>query len=275
MRAAISLLVLAAACSRPDTLVVCHNGNCKEPVDPENDDSIEAFRESLTLEQDGRPLFDGIEIDTFWRGSDDTCIYAHDLANAEQLPAIEPANELAAFFARPGPIGFSDQPFLVSMELKSFVSEDTTQVHTPEQRAMHAACEWQLYKVIADAAVANNRDVKIVFQAFAGNLLEAMIAATPADTPVPFGYAGIQGVPAPLDDQTRSLADYRHVPIELVELHAQWITDAQYEAIESAGQDVAFFMFSLTNESFAAIEQFEPVYVTTSEATLFRRWLER
>jgi len=264
-----------AGCDRPHALLICHNANCAEPSDPTRDDSIEGLRRSLALEIDGQPVIDGMEIDTFWRGSDDTCIYAHDLANAEQLPALEPATELAAFFARPGPISFGDQPFLVSMEMKSFISEDTSEVHSPEQRAMHAACEWQLYKVIADAAVANNRAVKVVFQAFAGNLLEAMIAATPADTPVPFGYAGIQGVPAPLDDQTRPLGEYAHVPIEVVELHAQWITDAQYEAIESAGQDVAFFMFSLTNESFAAIEQFEPVYVTTSEATLFRRWLER
>src|SRR5712671_5400467 len=107
MRAINSVIVLvlaAAACNRPTTTVICHNGNCAEPADPARDDTIGAFQESLALELDGKPVIDGIEIDSFWRGSDDTCIFAHDLDNSENVPAIEPANELATYFARTGPI---------------------------------------------------------------------------------------------------------------------------------------------------------------------------
>src|SRR4051812_41589495 len=112
-----SLLVVAlAACDRPDAIVICHNANCAEPADPAHDDTIAAMRESLALELDGRPVIDGIEVDTFWRGADDVCLYAHDLDH-DTTPALEPATELATYFARPGPITYADAPFHVLLEL--------------------------------------------------------------------------------------------------------------------------------------------------------------
>ncbi|MEO8700440.1 MAG: hypothetical protein ABI867_10365 [Kofleriaceae bacterium] len=270
-----SLLVLAlAACDRPDAIVICHNANCAEPADPEHDDTIDAMRESLALELDGKPVIDGIEVDTFWRGADDVCLYAHDLDN-DLTPAIEPANELAAHFARPGPITFGDVPFHVFIELKSHVSADKTDVHTPAQLALHAQCAWQLYGVIAGAAVANDREVVVVFGAFNPDLERAVLAAQPASVPVPFTLEAIQGIPEPLDNQTHSLEDYRGLPITLVEFHAQWILDAQYETMQSLGLDMGVFMFSATAETFAVIEQYAPKYIVTSEARLMRRWLER
>ena len=263
-----------AGCERPAALVICHNANCAEPADPENDDTIGALRESLALELDGRPVIDGVEVDTFWRGSDGVCLYAHDL-DRDQTPALEPATELAAYFARPGPIAAGDQPFEVFVELKSHVSADKTDRHSPEQRALHAACAWQLYAVIADAAVANGRDVIVVFSAFNPDLLRAVIAQTPATTPVPVQLGAIQGVPAPLDNQTQPLADYSGLALDEVEFHAQWILDAQYEAAVSSGLAIGVFMFSATAETFAAIEQYAPTFVVTSEARLLRRWLQR
>jgi hypothetical protein len=263
----------AAGCDRPDATVICHNANCAVPA-PEKDDTIEAMRESLALALDGRPVIDGIEVDTFWRGADGVCLYAHDLDN-DQTPALEPANELATHFARPGPITFGDGPFHVFLELKSHVSSDKTDRHTPEQRDLHAQCAWQVYTIIADAAVATGRDVELHFEAFAPELLAAVIANTPAMTPIPFHFEAIQGVPAPLDNQTRPLGDYAGLPIDSVEFHDQWILDAQYEAARSLGLDLGVFMFSATVETFAVIEQYEPRYVVTSEAVLLRRWLER
>jgi hypothetical protein len=274
MRALTSLLLLLAACDRPRTLLVCHNGNCAEPTDVSRDDTIEAFRDSLALEQDGRPLLDGIEIDTFWRGADDTCIYAHDLDNTANAPATLPAMELATYFARPGPITFGDAPFEVSLELKPSVDADRTQ-HTPEQAAMHAQCAWGLYRLLDDAAVANGRSINVSFGSFAPDVLRAMIDATPATTRSPFRYVTYQGIPPPLDPDTRPIGDYAGLPISVVEFHTEWILDAQYEYVRSTHQDLAFFMFSLTDESFYTIEQYEAVYVTTSEARLFRAWLER
>jgi len=275
MRAtSLAIAVLLGGCARPDALVICHNANCVEPADPAQDDTLDALRESLALEQAGRPVIDGVEIDTFWRGEDGVCLYAHDL-DRDQTPAIEPANELAAYFARSGPITFGDNPFHVFLELKSHVSADKSDLHTPAERDLHAACAWQLYTVIADAAVANDRDVVVFFSAFAPDLLRSVIAQTPSVTPIPVRLGAIQGVPAPLDNQTRPLDEYAGIPLDLVEFHAQWILDAQYEGVVSAGLDLAVFMFSATAETFAVIEQYEPSMIVTSEARLIRRWLER
>jgi hypothetical protein len=264
---------LLAACSdRPNGLVICHNANCAEPADPARDDTLDALRESLALEIDGKPVFDGMELDTFWRASDSTCLYAHDL-DRDQTPAIEPANELAAYFARSGPIGHGEGPFRVVVELKSHVSADTTDLHTPDELVLHATCAWQVYQVIANAAVANQRDVVMTFEAFRPALLQAVIDQTPV-TPIPVQYAAVQGIPAPLDNQTRPLSEYDGLPIDFVEFHAQWILDAQYEAAVSLGAKIAVFMFSATSETFAVIEQYEPTLIVTSEARLMRRWLD-
>jgi hypothetical protein len=270
---AIASAIALAGCDRPRSLVICHNSNCAGATDPSRDDTIDALRESLALEIAGQPVIDGVEIDTFWRGSDDTCLYAHDLER-DQIPATEPANELAAYFARPGPIAHGGV-FHVLIELKSHVSADKTDRHDETQLALHAACAWQLHGILANAAVANDREIVITFEAFRPDLLRAMIAQTPADTPVPLRYAAIQGIPAPLDNQTHELEAYAGVPLDIVELHAQWILDAQYEAVRSLGLDIAVFMFSATGETFAVIEQVRPELVVTNEALLLRRWLDR
>src|SRR5688500_4616522 len=158
----LAFVAVLAGCSRPDALVICHNANCAEPADPADDDTIAALRDSLALELAGAPVIDGMEIDTFFRASDDTCLYAHDL-DRDQTPAVEPANELAAYFARTGPIAAGDQ-FHVLLELKSHVSADKLDRHTPEQANAHAACAWQLYEILADAAIANQRDVIVTFE---------------------------------------------------------------------------------------------------------------
>jgi len=275
-RTGLSLALLIAGCqARPSGVVICHNANCAEPADPARDDTIEAMRESLALERDGLPVIDGIEVDTFWRAADSTCLYAHDLDH-DVTPATAPADEIAAYFARSGPIGHTDGlPFRVVIELKSHVSADTGDLHTPQELVDHAACAWQVYGVLADAAVARDRDVVVMFEAFRPALLQAVIDQTPASTPLPVQYAAVQGVPAPLDDQTRPLDDYAGLPIDVVEFHAQWILDAQYEAVRSLGAELAVFMFDATEETFAVIRQYDPALIVTSEATLMRRWLDR
>jgi hypothetical protein len=265
-----------AGCSQPHPIVICHNANCGEPTDPARDDTLPAFRESLALEDRGRPVIDGIELDSFWRGSDGVCLYAHDVSNfAENTPATAPAVELAVHFTKDGPITFADTPFLVLLELKAYVSADTKDRHTPEQRTRHALCAWDIYKIIAAAAVASQRDVEIEFQSFSPDLLRAVIAATPATTPVPYSFGALQGLPSPLDDQSHPLRDYSGLPISDVQVHPGFMTDAQHEAVLSSGAQLSFFWFSTTNETFAAIRKYRPWAVDTSEARLMRRWLER
>jgi len=269
-------LALAIGCNQPHPLVICHNANCGEPTDPARDDTLPAFRESLALEEDGRPVIDGIELDSFWRGSDNVCLYAHDVSNfAENTPAIAPAQELALHFAKPGPITFGDTPFLVLLELKASVSANAKERHTPEQRALHAKCAWDIYKIVSDAAIATGRDVVVEFQSFGPELLRAVIDNAPASTPTPYKFGAIQGVASPLDDQTRSLRDYTGLPISDIQVHPGWLLDAKHEAILSSGAELSFFWFSTTTEIFAAIRKYNPAAVDTSEARLMRRWLER
>jgi hypothetical protein len=270
------LTVLTGCDPKPQPIVICHNANCGEPTDPERDDTLEALRESLALEEYGRPAIDGIELDSFWRGSDDVCLYAHDPSNFdENTPATAPAEELAVHFARPGPITFADTPFLVLLELKSHVSVDTGDVHSPEQARLHARCAWDIYKIVSDAAVANGRDILVEFQAFSPDLLRAVLANVPASTPAPYIYGALQGVPSPFDDQTRQLREYTGIPIGDVQFHPLWMQDAQHEAVLRAGARLSFFWFSTTSEVFAAIRKYQPFAVATSEARLMRRWLER
>lgn len=268
-----------AACTQPHPLVICHNANCVEPTDPERDDTLPAFRESLALQDNGRPVIDGIELDSFWRGADNVCLYAHDVSNfAENTPATAPAEELALHFARNQRITFADDTeFVALLELKSFVSANTKDRHTPEQRILHARCAWDIYKIISDAAVANRHKVVVEFQAFAPELLRAVMDTAPprAMTPTPYTFGAIQGLPSPLDDQTRPLSDYTGIPITDIQFHPLFMQDAQHEAVLRAGAKLSFFWFSTTTEVFAAIRRFEPDAVDTSEARLMRRWIER
>ena len=41
------------------------------------------------------------------------------------------------------------------------------------------------------------------------------------------------------------------------------------------GAELSLFMFDATVETFAAIRQYEPALVVTSEAQLLRRWIAR
>ncbi|KAB2905996.1 MAG: hypothetical protein F9K40_06590, partial [Kofleriaceae bacterium] len=55
-----ALVLAAAACDRPRTLVICHNANCTGDTSPANSDTIEGLRAALALEHEARPLLDGV-----------------------------------------------------------------------------------------------------------------------------------------------------------------------------------------------------------------------
>jgi hypothetical protein len=272
----LALAVLVAACDRPDVLVICHNSNCVEPTNPANDDTITALQESLALTVNGAPVLDGIEFDAIWQGSSDTCLFAHDLERPRSTPLSEAADVIAAHIMAGGQLASRPgQPYWIFIELKAHVDPDETQSHTPEQRMMHAQCVWAAYTTIANAATATGQRIEVVFASFEPKLIAELIATRPRATPFRYQFEALFGVPRPLSTSTRPLSDYAGLPITLAEMHPQWLNDAQYEAMRSQNIDVLFWMFSATVETFAAIEQYEPKMVNTSEATLVRRWLER
>lgn len=270
-----AIAVLGGACDRPNPRLVCHNANCVEPTRPEDDDTLPALRASLALTVDGLPAVDGTEIDTFLRATDGACLFAHDLEGDRTTLASEAADDLAAHIGATTRLTHSGMPFRVFIELKPRTDAAETKKHTPAERALHADCTWDIYTRIAAAAVANAREVEIVFASFNPDLLRELILHEPPDTPIPFLYDAFYGIPKPLDPQTQPLSDYSGIPIELVEIHPQWLHDAQWEGLLSEQVEVLFWTFSATVETFAAIEQYEPDWVGTSEANLMRRWLER
>ena len=278
MRITRSALVLlaVAACDRPHALLICHNSNCAEP-DPTKDDSLEALDKSLALEVDGKPAFDGVEVDLFWRASDGQCIFAHDIEFNTQRTELsfEAADKVATFLTTAPQLTFSGGDFQMFVELKDYVDADKTMLHTPDQLAAHAQCAWDFYNRIAVAAQTRGVNVDFVWGSFGPELLKKVIELAPPSLPLPVRYESYYGVPKPLDPETRPLSDYKGVPITIVEMHSQWITDDAYEGLLADKIEVAFFMFSATVEHFAAIEQYEPKMINTSEAVLMRRWLER
>ncbi len=272
----IALVALVGACDRPDVLVICHNANCVEPTDPANDDSIPALRDSLALDVGGLPAIDGTELDSFWRASDGTCLFAHDLDGVRDTPISAAADEIAAHITAGGPLTRSGKPFRVFLELKAHVGVEKTERHTPEQRTLHAQCAWAVYATIANAAITSGQPVEFVFASFEPKLLAEVLALTPTSTPIDFKFDAFYGIPKPLDSETRPLSDYSGLPISIIEIHPQWLHDAQYEGVLALHDvELLFWMFSATTETFAAIEQYEPEMVVTSEAQLMRRWLER
>lgn len=271
----VAALALVTACDRPKVIVVCHNSNCVEPTDPEGDDTLPAMRESLALEIAGKPAIDAIELDSFWRGTDDTCLFAHDLVVPTETTIAEAATELATHITNAPQLSRNGGPFLVFLELKQFTDADEVVHHTPSQRTGHADCAWAVYDTLAAAAMTSGREVELVFASFDPDLLREVIARTPPTTPIPYRFDTFYGIPKPLDAQTTPLDNFHGIPIDIVEIHPQWIHDAQWEGLRSLGVDVAFWTFSLTVETFAAIEQYEPEMVGTSEAQLLVRWLER
>lgn len=271
----LAALVALAACDRPNVLVICHNANCVEPTAPEDDDTLPALESSLALEIEGRPVLDGVEVDIFWRAEDSTCLFAHDLEGARSTLSTELVPVFAVYFAQPGELTAAGGPFRIFIEGKATVGVDASQRHTPEQFVLHATCIWDLYTALADAAALHGRELEIVFGSFAPDLLRTLLATAPPTTPVPFRFEAYYGVPKPLDSETRPLSDYAGLPIDIVEVHSQWLLDAQHEGLLSSDIELMFFGFSATVETFAAIEQYEPTMVITSEARLMRRWLDR
>ena len=271
--------VLAAGCDRPEAIVICHNSNCVEPPDPSRDDSIESLRESLALEIDGRPVLDGVEIDLFWFGAQDRCIFAHDLADpASSVPAAEVATELANYIAGPEPLSWNGERFTVFIELKAHVGPSKSDAHSPQQRIDHASCAISVLQTLDEAAFTNDRDVEVIFISFDPRLFTALVSHIdwPINTlRVERRLGATIGIPAPLDSQTHSLDEFPPaLDIDLVEVHPDWLTEGQYEAYVHADYDLAFWMFSATAEIFDSIERYEPSTVVTNEARLMRRWLE-
>lgn len=275
------------ACGAPyQPLVLCHNSNCTEPANPEEDDTILSLTESLTLQRNGQPLIDGIEVDTFWAGDTGQCLFAHDLPadGAPRVEVLTAAQLISSHFKERGVdgAGLTRQggPFIVHLELKGHVGKTTAQKHTPAQAEAHADCALAVARELQRGADEAGIDVEILLSSFSPSLLSALVArpSWPASrklgSHVTLRVSAIQGIPPPFDRQSVPIAGFGP-EVEMVMTHPDWLRDGAWEAYRSRRWEVCFWMFSSVAESLDAIEHYRPKWVTTSEATLFVRWLER
>jgi hypothetical protein len=254
---AVSSLALAACAASPPPRVICHNGNCAAGPDTAHDDELETLRASLGLTLRGRPVLDGVEIDTVWSRASGSCIFAHG-PDGTGVPAGAAADAIAAYLARATPASWSGERFTVFIELKRTVAADTP--HTPDERERHAACAIDLARRLGAATVVIDSAEPLLLEAVARRGGAFQLAAD-------FG--------SPFDGDTDPFDRFAGVALDVIELHSDWTTDATAEAYRSLGVDLVLWMYSATAETFAAIERVQPDYVLTNEAPLLRRWLER
>jgi hypothetical protein len=273
------LLALAtAACDRPQPLLVCHNANCDGAIDPSRDDTLEALQRSLALRHGEQPAIDGIELDLFWHGADERCLFAHDLENqVDPATAGAAIAEVADHVRRGAASTASGAPFIVLLELKGQVGVGEEERHSPAQREHHASCALDAWAALAQAATAAAVDVRLLFSSFDPELLGALTreprwtaALTSRVRPE---LVATLGLPLPLDSQTRSLADFSTaLPIAVVEAHPDWLSEARFESLRGR-HELALWTFSTTSETLAAVTHYRPALLVTSEALLLRRWL--
>lgn len=270
------LLLAAGGCQRPEVLVICHNGNCLGPPDPDRDDTMAALHESLELEYRGRPMLDGMEIDIFWYGREARCLFAHDLDGPKPYTSARAAaEEIARFLQRPGEITWYGGPYVIRLELKGAVGGDFDE-HNREQARLHAECGLDLYEILAEAALRAGRRIRVVFDSYAPRVLKAVLDSPRWPGKQPHEDVEVR-LSADFPDSTSVGASLQWISdfpeVDDVVFHECWITDGAYQAFRSLGLDLTMWMFSATVETFAAIERFEPDTVLTSEAELMRRWL--
>lgn len=290
MGALSALAALAVSCSGGSDYnprVICHNANCVEPANVEDDDTPAALRESLALVDDeNRPLIDGVEIDTFWYGEESRCLFAHDLDNLEKASNFDEAvtvitEHLEARAFEDLPLTRTADTFTVLVELKGHVGASKSEKHSEEQRAQHASCAVNIAQRLAASATRADYAMEVIFTSFDSTLLEALSQDEGFTTlregdRIDVRLGVLAGVPRPLDTQTQPVDDFSEsLGIDFVSVHPHWTRHASIRAYESRGWSLGLWMFSIVPETLDAIDAYQPDYVTTSEARALTRWLER
>lgn len=267
-------LLALAACERPRPLVICHNGNCISP-DVRRDDTVEALQQSLALRYEGLPVLDGVELDLFWYGNGERCIFAHDLAGALDVPAEAAATTIADYLAATPRPSWNGERFYVFFELKGHVGPAFADAHDEAQLVQHAECGLDAMEIVAAGANAGSHQVTIGFTSVAPRLLDALVARP--------RWPGRGGEPEVLlvgdiftlySAEVPDLADYR-VALDAIEYHPDVLTDGHREAYESLGLDLIQWSFTTSVEALDAIERHRPRWVLTNDAVLLRRWITR
>ncbi len=276
MRAVCSVALLAAACSRPDPRLICHNGNCVGP-DTTRDDTLAAMTDSLALTYDGLPVLDGIEWDTFWYGAESRCLLAHDLVHDTSVPASAAADLVADYLATHARPSWHGDRFYALIDLKAHVGPSYDDAHTPQQLVDHSDCALDGAARLLAGARAGGHQLTVGFISGKPRHFEVLIdrpqwAQLAAEPDLELMLIG--DIFAPYADIVPKLDDFR-VPLDGVEYHPDFMTAQHRETYRSLGIELVQWSYVATTEALDAIERYEPHVAITNEAMLLRRWIEQ
>ena len=172
----LTFLVLAAiptSCLArpPDALLICHNANCIEPGTSDRDDTLDALSASLALRMDGRPVIDGIEIDSAWDASSGRCLFAHG-PSADAPDVKEATGRIAAHLSQAGDVAWNRERFVVKIELKPDVGSGRD--HSPVDAERHADCMLDQLATLENAARAGGHALTVIFDSADPSLLRTI-----------------------------------------------------------------------------------------------------
>lgn len=174
-RAVAWLAVLCAAsafgCARApaSSLLLCHNANCASPGTVERDDDLGALDASLALRLDGRPPFDGVELDTVWDAGAGRCLFAHGAGTPAPLLS-EATDRIATLLAGEAPASWNGARFYLKIELKPDVAADG-RAHSQAEAEAHADCVLDRLAEVERAAATRGRAVTALLDASDPTLL--------------------------------------------------------------------------------------------------------
>lgn len=269
----LAAVLAMAACERPQPLVICHNANCVSP-DTSRDDTLSALAESLALGYAGRPVIDGMELDTFWYRAEGRCLFAHDLDGDTLTTPRDAATIIADHLAGTDAPSWNGERFHVFIDLKAHVGPSYDELHSPEELVAHAECALDTVDTIAAGARARGHQLTVGFISGRPRHLEILRASPRFQPAADVELLLIGDIFAPYSDLVPELADYQ-VPLDAIEYHPDFMTEVHRETYRALEIDLVQWSFVTTIEAFDAIERWEPSYVVTNEAELMRRWIER
>lgn len=273
MRAA-SLLVVLAACGRPDVVVICHNANCVSPRDMDADDTIPTLEAALAL---GPAVLDGMELDLSWVRAEARCVFAHDLRDGPWPDAAEAVDRVAAYLRAYGPAAGHSDRFHVMIELKRAVDGDGTR-HTDAERRDFAECALDAYDVIRAAALETAQPLGVIFDGFEPDLFRALTASArwpgaARDGLIQVRLAAAFSIPEPLH-YSHTLDDFTGVDLDVVDVHPRFTTPADRRVYDGLGYEVSLWTEGVDPELFDALASDPPAYTVVSDAPLVRAWID-
>ena len=275
MRSHLLVALLLGACtipSPPAARLMCHNSNCAY-TDVTRDDTLEALRESLALELDGRAMIDGTEIDLLWDPRASRCLFEHDHADADVAADASTALAMLGSFLRErrSHATWNGHEFSLKLELRPGAVPDERPLSRDEMGAF-ADCALAMAEHAESAASDAGLRLTVIFEAEVISQLLAFVdrprwrpELAGRRRPRQFGVHSFSDVGAAVDH------------VGMVAMSWKQATDGdylRYQELEADGVDLMMMSFDATQEALSAFEYVAPAYINTNEAPLLRRWVD-